>query len=99
MCQCNTFIAKLSNSQPNTLKSGIKNGAEVAFNLSTNMISNDEISFMYKSLLPNTQVSRFHKAFANNSSANTKLPKTQLSKIGQPRGFLGRLLGLLIKTG
>ena len=29
-----------------------------------------------------------HKAFANNSSANIKLPKTQLSKIVQSRGFL-----------
>ena len=35
----------------------------------------------------NTQVSRLCKAFANNSSANIKLPKTQLYKIGQSGGF------------
>ena len=50
-------------------------------------------------LLTDTQVSRLHKASANNSSANKKLSKTQLHKIGQSRGFLGRLLGPLLKTG
>ena len=33
------------------------------------------------------------KAFANDSSANIKFPKTQLSKMIQLRGFLGSLLG------
>ena len=42
---------------------------------------------------------RLRKAFANNSSANIKLSKTQLHKIGQSGGFLGRLLGPLLKTG
>ena len=35
---------------------------------------------------------RLHKAFANDSSANTKLPKSQLDKIEI-------LLGLLLKPG
>ena len=34
----------------------------------------------------------------NNSSANTKLSKTQLYKIGQSGGFLGRLIGPVLKT-
>ena len=50
-------------------------------------------------LLTNTQVSKLHRAFANNSSANIKLFKTQLHKIEQSGGFLGKLLGPLIKTG
>ena len=50
-------------------------------------------------LLTNTQVSKLSKAFTNNSSANKKLSKTQLHKIGQTRGFLDRPLGLLLKTG
>ena len=50
-------------------------------------------------LLSNTQVSRLCKAFANNSSVNIKLTKTQLHKIGHSGGFLGRLLGPLLKTG
>ena len=42
---------------------------------------------------------RLCKALAHNSSANIKLSKTQLYKIGQPGGILGRMLGLLLKTG
>ena len=38
-------------------------------------------------------------AFGNGSSANIKLSKTQLHKIGQSIEFLGRLLGPLLKTG
>ena len=44
-------------------------------------------------------VSKLRKAFANNSSANINFPKTQLSKIIQSEGFLGRFLGPLLKTG
>ena len=50
-------------------------------------------------LLTNTQVSRLRKAFANDSSANIKLSKTHLHKIGNSGGFLGRLLGSLLKIG
>ena len=50
-------------------------------------------------LLTNLQVSKFRKGFANSSSANKKLSKTQLYKIGQSGVFLGRLLGPLLKTG
>ena len=39
--------------------------------------SNDETNFPHKLLLTVWQVSRLHEAFANNSSANTKLSKTQ----------------------
>ena len=46
-----------------------------------------------------TQVLRFRKVFANNSSANIKLSKTHLHKIGHSGGFLSRLLGPLLKTG
>ena len=49
--------------------------------------------------MANTQVSKLRKAFENNSSANIKLSKTQLHKLGQSRGYLGRSLGLLLKTG
>ena len=45
---------------------------------------------------------RFRKAFANDSSANDscmKLSKTQLHKIRQWLGFLGRILGAFLKIG
>ena len=101
MTQYNTLNVKLSNSQLNKLKSGIKNGTEVTLKLSSNVVgdSNDENNFPHKLLLTNTQVSRLLKTFANGSSANIKLSKTQLHKIGQSGGFLGRLLGPLLKTG
>ena len=78
MNQYHTLNGKLSNSQLNKIKSGIKNGTEVTLNISSNAIgnSNDEYNFPYKSLLSNDQVSRLRKAFANGSSANIKLSKT-----------------------
>ena len=50
-------------------------------------------------ILTDRPVSRLCKAFANNSAANIKLSKTSLSKIVQSGGFLGKLLGPLLKTG
>ena len=44
MTQYNTLNVKLSNSQPNTLKSGIKNGTQVTLNPSSNVIRNFVIS-------------------------------------------------------
>ena len=101
MTKYNTLDIKLSNSQLNKLKSGIKNNTEVTLKILSNVIgdSNDENNFRHKLLISNTQVSRLRKAFANNSLANIKSSKTNLYKIGQSGGFLGRLLGPLLKTG
>ena len=95
MTQYNILNVKLSNSQLNELKSGIKNGTEVTLKISSNAFgdSNDDTNFPHKLLLTNTQVSRFRKAFANDSSANIKLSKTQLHKIRLSGGFLDRFLG------
>ena len=49
--------------------------------------------------LVNTQVLVLFKAFENSSSANIKLWRTHLHKIGQLGGILGILLGSLLKTG
>ena len=64
--------------------------------LSLNVIgdSNDEKNFLHKLLLTNTQVLKLRKTFANGSTANIKLSKTQLHKIVPSGGFLDRLLGL-----
>ena len=43
--------------------------------------SEDETSFPHKLLLTNKQVTNLCKAFANNSSTDIKLSKTQLSKM------------------
>ena len=59
------------------LKSAIKNESEVVVRLSSNMIGDDEINFLRKSLFTNRQVSNLCKAFANKSSTAVKLSKTQ----------------------
>ena len=61
--------------------------------------SNDETNFPHKLLLTDTQVSKIRKAFANSLSANIKFSETQLSKMIQLGGILGRFLGPLLKTG
>ena len=63
------------------------------------MIGDNETNFPHKLLLTNRQVSNLLKAFANYSSADIKLSKTQVSKMIQYGGFLGRFLGQLLKTG
>ena len=100
MIQYNSLNAKLSTSQLNKLKSAIKNKTEAVLRLSSNMIANsdDETDFPHKLLLTNGQVANFCKAFANNSSADIKLSKTQLSKMIQSGGFPVRLPGPLLKT-
>ena len=55
--------------------------------------------FWHKLLLSNIQISRFCEDFANGSSTNITLSKTQLHKIEQTEGFLSRPLGPLLKTG
>ena len=99
MTQYNSLNVKLSDSQFNKLKSAIKTETEVALRLLSNMIGDNEVNFPHQLLLTNTQVSNLRKAFANNSSVDIKFSKTQLSKMIQSGGFLGRLLGPLLKTG
>ena len=99
MTQYNSLNAKLSNSQLNKLKSARKNESEVVLILSSNMIGDNETNFHHKLLLTNRQVASLRKTFANFLSVNIKLSKAQLSKMIQSGGFLGRLLGRLLKAG
>ena len=101
MTQYSSLNVKLSNSQLNKLKSAIKNETDIVLRLSSNMIdsSGDNTNFPHKLLLTNRQVPNLRKAFAKNTSKDIKLSKTQLSKMIQSRGFLGRLLGPLLRTG
>ena len=82
MTQYNSLNVKFSNSQLSKLKSAIKNENDVVLRLSSNMVgnSNDNTNFPYELL------NCYFKL-------NIKLSKTQLSKMIQSGGFLGRLLG------
>ena len=61
--------------------------------------SNNEAHSPHELLLTGRQVSSICKAFLNNWSVDIKFSKTQLSKMIQSGGFLGKLLGPLLKTG
>ena len=77
MTQYNTLNAKLSNSIKMEYN---KKWTEVTLNLWSNIIGDSIVdnNFPNKLLLTNTQNLKLCKAFANNSSANIKLSKTQL---------------------
>ena len=100
MTQYNSVNLKLADSQLNKLKSATKKETGVTMKLSSNMIdrANDETSFPHKLLLINRQFANHHEAIANNSSGNTKLSKTQISKIIQSGRSLGRPLRTIMKV-
>ena len=83
MTQYNSLNVKLSNSQLSKLKSAIKNETDVVLRLSSNMVGNSG---------DNTN-------FPHELLLTIKLSKTQLSKMIQLGGFLGKLLGPLLRTG
>ena len=64
--QYNSLNVKLSSSQLDKLKSGIKNETEVILRLSPNMIgdSNDKTNFPHKLFLTDRQISNIRK-FSN----------------------------------
>ena len=66
--------------------------------ISSNIVddSNNENNSAHKLSLTNAQVTKFCKCFANGLSANIKLSKTQLNKIEQSGGILGRLLDFFL---
>ena len=67
--------------------------------LSLNMVGDDETNFPHELLLTDRQVENLRKAFAHKSSTDINLSKTQLPKVMQSGGFLGRPLGPSLKTG
>ena len=70
---------KLSNSQLDKLKSALKNETDVVLRLPSNMIANseDETNFPHKLLLTNRQAANARRDFANHTSTDIKLSKTQ----------------------
>ena len=59
--------------------------------------SNDETNFPHKLLSTDRQVANLRKDFTKKSSTDIMLAKTQLSKMVQSGGFLGRFLGPLLR--
>ena len=63
------------------------------------MVGGDETDRPHKLLLSNRKAEDLRKGFAHYLPTDIKLSKTQISKMIQSGGFLGRLLGPLLKTG
>ena len=63
------------------------------------MVGDDEKNFSHKLLLTNRHFVNLRQALKSYLSTDIKLSKTQITKMIQSGGFLGRLLGPLLKTG
>ena len=101
MTHHNRVNVELSNSHLNKLKFAIKNGNDLVIRICPNMIGdfNDQTNFPHELWLTDRQVSSIRKTFSNDSSVDIKFSKNELLKMIQSGGFLGKLLGFLLKTG
>ena len=97
MVEYNTINAKLSDSQLNKLKSAVKNKQGTTLRMSVRMFNGDNLP--HELLLTTRQTTKLRNAIENNMATDTKLSEAQISKIIQSGGFLGKLLGPLLKTG
>ena len=77
------------------------NESELILTLSSNLFRSSDggTSFLHKLLLTNRHALNIRKAFASNPLTDIMLSRPQSPKMIQSVGFLGRLLGLLLKTG
>ena len=93
----NTVNAKLSNSLLNKLKSAVKSNEGTTSRMNARVFNSDNLP--HELLLSTRQTTKLRNAIENNMSTDIKLSKAQISKIIQSGGFLGKLLGPLLKTG
>ena len=97
MAAYNTVNPKLSNSQLNKLKSAVKNRQGTTLRMNNKMFSANNLP--HELLLTTGQTTKLRNAIENNMSTDTKSNKAQISKIIQSGGFLGKILGQLLKNG
>ena len=97
MVEYNTVNAKLSDSLLNKLKRVVENKQGTTLRMNARMFSANNLP--HELLLTTRQTTKLRNAIENNISTDIKLSKAQISKIIQSGGFLGKLLGPLLKTG
>ena len=78
------------------LKAAVENNTVTTLGISLKMFNGNDLP--HKLLLTTRQTTKLRNDFSNNISTDLKLFKTQISKIIQSGGFLGRLLGPLPNT-
>ena len=97
MVEYNTGTVKLSDSQLNKLKTAVKNNQGTTLRMNARMFSANNLP--HELLLTTRQTTKLRNVTENNMPTDIKLSQTQISKIIQSGGFLGKLLGPLLKTG
>ena len=85
------------NLQLNKLKSAVKNKQRITLRMNARMFSGNNLP--HELLLTTRQTTKLRNAIENNLQTDIKLLKAQISKIIQSGGFLGKVLGPLLKTG
>ena len=97
MIEYSKVNVKLSDTQLKKLKTAFKNKTGTALRISLKTFNG--IDLPHELLLTTRQKTKLRNAFNNNISIDLKLSKAQISKTIQSGGFLGRLIGPLLKTG
>ena len=85
---------KLTNVLLNKLKKAVKSNEGATLRLSIRNFNKDEDP--HELLLTTRQNTKLRNALNNNLAADIKLSKTQIKKIIQSGGFLGKLLSKLV---
>ena len=97
MVEYNKANVKLSDTQLKKLKNAVKNKTGTTLRISLKMFNGNNLP--HELLLMTRRKTKVRNAFNNNTSTDLNFSKAQVFKIIQSGGFLGRLLGPLLKTG
>ena len=93
MVEYSKVKVKLSNTQLNKLKSGVKNKTGTTLRINLQMLNGN--SLPHELLLITRQKAKLRNGFNNNVSTDLKLSKAKITKIIKSGGFLGSLLSKL----
>ena len=97
MVEYSKVNVKLSDTQLKILKTCVENKTGTTLRINLKMFNGNDLP--HELLLTARQKTKLRNLFNNNMSTDLKLSKAQISKIIQSVGFLGTLLGPLLKTG
>ena len=97
MVEYTKINAKLSNLQLNKFKKRVKDNNVVALRIGVKNFNKEDLP--HELLLTTRLTTKLSNAINNNMSNDIKLSKVQIKEIIQSGGFLGKLLGPLLKTG
>ena len=97
MVEATKVKVRLSDSQLKKLNAFVSNNTGTTLRISLEIFNIKNLP--HELLLTRRQKTKIRNAFSNNRSTDLKLSKAQINKMIQSGGFLGKLLGPLLKTG